>query len=347
MKKAVIIGSGFAGLSAASFMAKAGWHVTVVEKQAAPGGRAGQLKANGFSFDMGPSWYWMPGVFEKYFNHFGKKVADYYQLIRLSPSYRIYWKDQPMDIPADYDELKALFESIEKGSSEKLDKFMQQAAYKYEIGINKLVQKPGRSVTEFIDWEVIKGVFKMDVFTSMKKHIARYFSHPKLQQLMEFPALFLGALPKDIPALYSLMNYADIKLGTWYPQGGMYSIVQAMYDLAKELGVQFTFNHTVTAITIENGKATQVITTTANRPLTTENLLNPNTQYPIPNSISFNADVVIGAADYHHIEKKLLPLQYRSYTEKYWEKKVMAPSCLLYYVGMVKGIYLFVESLKE
>ena len=320
MKKVAIIGSGFAGLSAASFMAKAGYHVTVLEKNKLPGGRASQLKVDGFSFDMGPSWYWMPDVFERYFNSFEKKVEDYYLLERLDPSYRIYWEDIPMDIPADYNELKRLFESIETGSSIALDTFMTEAKYKYEVGINKLVHKASQSFTEFLDWDIVKGILKLDVFTSMKKHISKYFKNEKLKQLLEFPVLFLGALPKDTPALYSLMNYADIKLGTWYPLGGMYTIVKSMYTLAKELGVDFYFEHDVTAITIENNKATRV-----------------NANYQNENKI-FDADVVIGAADYHFIESKLLPKAYRSYTEKYWNKRIMAPSCLLYYVGIRKRI---------
>ena len=320
MKKVAIIGSGFAGLSAASFMAKAGHHVTVFEKNKLPGGRASQLKADGFTFDMGPSWYWMPDVFERYFNSFEKSVSDYYLLERLDPSYRIYWEDVPMNIPADYNELKQLFESLEPGSSIALDKFMAEAQYKYEVGINKLVHKTSQSFTEFLDWDIVKGILKLDVFTSMKKHICKYFKNEKLKQLLEFPVLFLGALPKDTPALYSLMNYADIKLGTWYPQGGMYTIVNSMYALAKELGVDFYFEHDVTAITIENNKATCV-----------------NVNYQNENKF-FDADVIIGAADYHFIESKLLPKAYRSYTEKYWNKRIMAPSCLLYYVGIRKRI---------
>jgi phytoene desaturase len=353
LKKVVIIGSGFAGLSAASFMAKAGYEVIVVEKHSTPGGRARQLLIKGYTFDMGPSWYWMPDVFEKYFKSFGKKVEDYYELVRLSPSYRIYWKDILMDIPANYEELQKLFESIEKGSAAQLNKFMQEAAYKYEIGINKLVHKPGQSITEFMDLDVIKGIFKLDVLTSMKKHIAKYFKHPKLRQIMEFPVLFLGALPENIPALYSLMNYADIKLGTWYPKGGMYSIVEGMYSLAKELGVKFYFDHDVIEIKIEKGIATQVIAkkTTDDRQPTTDlinvddhkNLLSRQTtnhklQTINPMHNSFEADVVIGAADYHFIESKLLPLRYQSYTEKYWNDRVMAPSCLLYYIGINKKL---------
>jgi phytoene desaturase len=324
LKKAIIIGSGFAGLSAACFLAKAGYAVTVLEKQGTAGGRARQLKEEGFVFDMGPSWYWMPEVFERFFNCFGKKVSDYYQLERLDPSYRIYWPDNMMDMPANYDELKKLFENIEPGSGAQLENFLAEAEYKYNVGINKLVHKPGQSVTEFLDWEVIKGVFKLDVFTNMKKHVGKYFKHPKLQQLMEFPVLFLGALPEHTPALYSLMNYADIKLGTWYPQGGMYKIVEGMFSLAKELGVKFCFDSNVTSIDIINNKAKSV---------TAQTTMNHQ-----PSTINHNADVVIGAADYHFIETKLLPPDCRTYTSEYWNKRVMAPSCLLYYVGLNKKL---------
>ena len=324
MKKVVIIGSGFAGISAASFMAKAGWQVTVVEKQSMPGGRARKFTQDGFTFDMGPSWYWMPDVFERYFNCFDKKLSDYYDLIRLDPSYRVYWESAFYDIPANFEELQSLFESIEKGAAANLEVFLKEAAYKYEVGINKLVHKPGRSVTEFLDLDLAKGVLKLDVFTSMQKHVAKYFTNPRLRFLMEFPVLFLGALPQHTPALYSLMNYADIKLGTWYPKGGMYSIVDGMYRLAIELGVQFKFNQEVTNIDIINGVAERVIT---------RSTIDKETELTI-----FDADVVIGGADYHHIETKLLPSQYRSYSDAYWEKRVMAPSCLLYYIGLNKKL---------
>lgn len=321
MKKAIVIGSGFAGLSAASFLARAGWDVTVLEKNATPGGRARILKAEGFTFDMGPSWYWMPDVFERFFACFGKKVSDYYHLDRLDPSYRVYWQDGPMDLPASYEELKQLFESIESGSGAKLDQFMQGAAYKYEVGINKLVHKPGRSWAEFLDWDVARGVFKLDVLTNMKKHIRKYFRDPKLQQLMEFPVLFLGALPENTPALYSLMNYADMCLGTWYPQGGMYHVVDAMYQLAQEQGAKFRFNTPATGIQTGHGRATGVRYTDA-----------------AGKEGSLEADVVVGAADYHFIETKLLAPEDRSYSESYWNKRVMAPSCLLYYVGLNKKL---------
>ena len=316
MKKIIVIGSGFAGLSAASFMAKAGWDVILLEKHLLPGGRAQKFITDGFTFDMGPSWYWMPDVFERYFGCFGKKVSDYYSLKRLDPSYSVYYPDNRMDIPADYNELKILFESIEKGSGEQLDKFLAEAAYKYEVGVNKLVYKPSLSVTEFLDIDLAKGILKLDVFTDMKKHISKYFTHPHIVELMEFPVLFLGALPQHIPALYSLMNYADIKLGTWYPEGGLNTVASSMHKLAVELGVKCLFGQNVQSINIENGKAVSITT----------------------DKETFFADAVISAADYHFTETKLLPEKSRTYSDAYWDKRVMAPSSLLYYVGINKKL---------
>jgi phytoene desaturase len=315
-KKVIVTGCGFAGLSAASFMAKAGWEVTVLEKHATPGGRARQLKENGFTFDMGPSWYWMPDVFERYFAQFGKQRQDFYQLQRLDPSYRIYWNNDFTDIPAGPEAVKKVFETFEQGAGKQLEKFLAEASYKYKTGIGKLVFKPGQSYTELLDADLVRGIFRLDVFTSVRKHIHKYFKHAKLRQLLEFPVLFLGALPQNMPALYSLMNYADMVGGTWYPQGGMYSIVTAMYAIAIEQGVQFHFNENVQSIAIENGLARKVITEQNER----------------------EADVVIVGADYHYAETAWLPAQCQSYTQAYWNSRVMAPSCLLYYVGLNKRL---------
>ncbi|MEO5684483.1 MAG: phytoene desaturase family protein [Chitinophagaceae bacterium] len=315
-KKVIVTGSGFAGLSAASFMAMAGWQVIVLEKHDCPGGRARQLKEQGFTFDMGPSWYWMPAVFDRYFERLGKNREALYTLKRLDPSYRIYWKDDYTDIPAGKEALKKIFESIEPGAAGKLDKFLAEAAYKYKAGMDNLVFKPGQSLTEFLDIDFIKGVFKLDVFTSVKKHVHKYFKHPRLRQLLEFPVLFLGALPQDIPALYSLMNYADIEGGTWYPEGGMYSIVTAMYSTAVEMGVDFHFGENVQQIVIEDSNASKVIT----------------------DKSEWSADAVIVGSDYHFAETNWLPAKYQSYDAAYWDKRIMAPSCLLYYVGLNKRI---------
>lgn len=315
-QRVIVIGSGFSGLSAACHLAKAGMIVTVLEKHDQPGGRARSLMADGFRFDMGPSWYWMPDVFERFFACFGKKVSDYYRLARLNPSYRVYWPDECMDIPAGFEELQALFEGIEPGSAKRLVAYLRGARYKYEVGINRLVYKPGQSLKEFADVSLFKGLIKLDVFSSAKSHIRKYFSNPKLEQLMEFPLLFLGALAEDTPALYSLMNYADIKLGTWYPEGGMTSVINAMYELACSLGVTFQFEHNVTHINVDNGIARGVETDRG----------------------TLDADVVLASADYHFVETKLLDAAYRTYTDKYWESRKMAPSCLIYYIGVNKRL---------
>ena len=325
-------------MSAASFMAKAGWKTIVLEKHITPGGRARQLKGEDFRFDMGPSWYWMPDVYERYFNAFGKKVSDYYTLKRLDPSYRVVWpknennsgksqiasnitgsdllQDHETDIPADLEELKKIFEQWEPGAGGKLDAFLAEARIKYETGMQNLVYKPGLSLKEYADKDTLSKVFRLDIFTSLKKHIRKYFKHPRIRQLLEFPGLFLGALPKDTPALYSLMNYADMIGGTWYPDGGMYSVVLGMYSLAQELGVEFYFEMEVTGFRIKEDNIKSVFC----------------------NSFTFEADLVINSADYNFVEQKLLPEKFRMYTSAYWEKRKMAPSCLVYYIGIDKKL---------
>ncbi len=316
MEKIIVIGSGFAGLSAACFLAQQGAEVTVVEKNEQPGGRARVFRKNGFTFDMGPSWYWMPDIFERFFNQFGKSAKDYYTLKRLDPSYRVFWDDEVADIPASFNELQAFFEAKEAGAGQKLEAFMKEAAYKYDAGINKFVHKPGLSIFEFMNWDVLSSLFKIDMFTSMHTHVRSFFKHPKLLQLAEFPILFLGALPQNTPALYSLMNYADMKLGTWYPDGGMGKIVDGMYELAQSLGVQFKFNEPVQKINAWGTEATGV-----------------TTDYGV-----YRSDAVVVACDYHHADSELLADEFKNYTEDYWDKRSMAPSCLLYYLGVNKKI---------
>jgi phytoene desaturase len=281
--------------------------VTLLEKNTGPGGRARVFEAEGFTFDMGPSWYWMPGVFEQYFGQFGKKVSDYYDLIRLDPSYQVvFGENDTLGIPAGMPQLRQLFESLEPGSAARLD------AYKYEVGMNKFVHLPSRSVTEFIDWEIVKGAVRLDLLQSMAKHARKFFSHPKLLKLIEFPVLFLGATPENTPALYSLMNYADLALGTWYPKGGMHQIVRGMVSLAEELGVKIEYDQEVREIVVENGRTTGVRTATGFWP----------------------ADAVVAGADYQHIEQQVLAPEYRHYSPAYWDSRTMAPSSLLFYLGV-------------
>lgn len=311
--KVVVIGAGFAGLAAACSLAQQGHQVTVLEKNDRPGGRARQYSEAGFTFDMGPSWYWMPDVFEDFFKKFGKSTADYYELIRLDPSYRIiFGQDDIMEVPARMEALYAMFESYEPGSSAKLKQFLDEAAYKYQVGMAEFVFKPSHSILEFADPRILASMFRLQMFSSLSSAVRKLFKNEQLIQLLEFPVLFLGATPQKTPALYSLMNYADLALGTWYPKGGMYEIVKAMVSLAEELGVEIRLNQEVTGIHVTNGRATQVVTADA----------------------TYTVDAVVGGADYHHLEQEVLQPQHRRYTPAYWDKRTMAPSSLLFYVGV-------------
>ncbi len=315
-KKVIVIGAGFSGLSTATELASKGYEVEIFEKNEQAGGRARVFQEKGFTFDMGPSWYWMPDIFDQYFERFGKKTSDYYTLKRLDPSYSVILSDQEVvDMPADYQQLRSLFESIEPGAANALDRFLEQAAYKYKVGIQEFVWKPSISITEFLSLRLLVDAIRMDVFQSFYTHVRKYFKSSTLLKLMEFPILFLGAISQNTPAMYSLMNFAEIKLGTWYPMGGMHMIVKGMVELAKSKGVQIRLNTQVTGFSIVGGEVKSV---------KTENGV-------------FEADAVVASADYHHVET-LLGEAHRNYDENYWDKRVMAPSSLLFYLGINKRL---------
>ncbi|HRZ74369.1 MAG TPA: phytoene desaturase family protein [Flavobacterium sp.] len=315
MKKNIhIIGSGFSALAAACYLAKAGHDVTVFEKNSTIGGRARQLKKEGFTFDIGPTWYWMPDVFERFFADFGKKPSDYYKLIKLSPAYQVYFGIRDFVTIADnLPEIINTFESIEKGSGRTLEKFMAEAKKNYDIAIKDLVYNPGVSPLELITLETAKKVGQF--FSTISKEVRKRFKNDKLIQVLEFPVLFLGAKPSDTPAFYSFMNFADFGLGTWHPKNGMYSVVLAMETLAKELGVVVETNASVDKIIVENKVAIGIQV----------------------NGKKHFCDIVLSGADYHHTET-LLDKKDRVYSESFWEKKTFAPSSLLFYIGFDKKI---------
>lgn len=313
-KQIKIIGSGFSSLAAACYLAQQGHEVAVYEKNSTIGGRARQLKKEGFTFDIGPTWYWMPDVFERFFADFGKKPSDYYHLIKLNPAYQVYFGEKDFVTIADnLPEIIAVFESIEKGSGVKLASFMKEAQSNYDIAIKDLVYRPGISPLELVTLETAKKVNQF--FGNISNDIRKRFKNPKLIQILEFPVLFLGAKPSDTPSFYSFMNFADFGLGTWHPKNGMYSVILAMESLAKELGVTFYLNANVEKITVENGKANGILI----------------------NGAVAKGDIILSGADYHHSESLLEP-EYRAYSEKYWDKRTFAPSSLLFYIGFDKKI---------
>lgn len=315
MKKSItIIGSGFSSLAASCYLAKEGYEVTILEKNNTVGGRARQFVKDGFTFDIGPTWYWMPDVFEKFFADFGKKPSDFYHLDKLNPAYVVYFdKLDAIQIPDNLKDILEIFENQEKGSSKHLEAFLDNAKHNYDVAIKDLVYRPGISFSELITPVTIKKANQF--FTSIRTSVRKNIKNNRLQQIMEFPVLFLGAKPSNTPSFYSFMNYADFGLGTWHPKGGMYEVVKAMDALAKELGVEIKTNQNVEKINVENGEVKSVVS----------------------NGETICSDVVLSGADYHHTET-LLDKKYRGYSEKYWDSKIFAPSSLLFYVAFDKKI---------
>ena len=317
MAKISIIGSGFSGLAAACFAAKEGHEVTLFEKNETTGGRARTFKSDGFTFDMGPSWYWMPDVFENFFAQFGKSASDYYQLKQLDPGFQlVFGKDDTVEIPASMKELEAVFENIEAGSAVKLRRFLKEAKFKYDVGMKDLVYKPAFSWLEYANLDVVKGMLKANLFSSVSAYVRSYFTDERLVALMEFPVLFLGAMANKIPALYTMMNYSALVQGTFYPVGGMCKIAEGMNELAVSLGVEIRTGVDVTRIEVSGKLVTGLQTSIGN----------------------IAVDGLIAAADYNHVEQQLLEEKYRNYSTGYWEGKTFAPSCLIYYVGVSKKI---------
>lgn len=315
MKRIAVIGSGFSGISAACELASKGCAVDVFEKNESIGGRASVFRDSGFMFDMGPSWYWMPDVFEWFFAKYGKHPKDYYELVRVSPSYRVFFdKNSSVDVPADVDSLCNLFEEWECGSAEKLREFLRDAEYKYSVGVKELIYQPCNSVFEFVDSRMLKALFSIQLFTSLRKEIESKFSHPYIKMLLEFPSYFLGALPNNTPALYSILNYADIVLGTWYPMGGFGKVIDGMASVATEQGVKFHCNAAVTKIINQGNGSVSIVV----------------------NGETHTYDGVVSSADYEHTERMLLTDSNRNYKAEYWDTKVFAPSCIIFYCG-IKG----------
>jgi phytoene desaturase len=316
MKKSIsIIGSGFSSLSAACYLAKMGHKVEVFEKNDDFGGRARYFKEEGFTFDMGPSWYWMPDVFERFFKDFNSEAKDFYSLKKLNPAYHVYFgKKDFIAIPDSLDKIYKVFENEEKGSSIKLKKFISRAKDNYKIAVTDMLYKmPGLSPLELISFDTIRRVGYF--FSNIKKEVHRDFKNPKLRSILEFPVLFLGAESSNTPAFYNFMNYADFGLGTWQPTNGFYDVVNAMISIGKSLGVKYHNNSNIDGIITKKNIATAIKV----------------------NGNLIKSDVVLSGADYHHTEK-LLPKNLRQYSEKYWSKRVLAPSSLLFYLGFDKKL---------
>ena len=308
----VVIGAGFGGLSSACYLANAGADVRVIEKNEQLGGRASVLEADGFRFDMGPSWYLMPDVFERFFGYFDRTLSDYYELTHLDPHYRIFFKDgDRVDVTADLERTKEVFEEYEPGAGEALERYLEKSATNYEVGMEHFVYEDRERLRDYLDLDVARQARGLSLLGSMQGHVEKYFEHPKLQQIMQYTLVFLGGSPRNTPALYNLMSHVDFNLGVWYPEDGLGGVVDGIAELGRELGVTFETETPATAI---KGREGGFLIETPDR--------------------SIRADLVVSNAEYPHTERDLLTPEERGYDADYWESKTYAPSAFLLYLGV-------------
>lgn len=313
----VVIGAGLSGLANAAMLGKNGFDVTVVDKLPMPGGVARCIKDKGFHFDMGPSWYLMPEIFENYFACFGKKPEDYYELIELDPSYKIFFEnDRTVSIYKDLEKNKALFDSLEKNGGEKLTRYLEESKQKYDIAVQKVLYNDFFSFFDFLRTEIIRYGLKLNMFTNLDRYAKKFLHDHRSRKIVEFNTVFLGSSPYSVPALYSLMSYVDLELGVYYPKGGIYELPKALFRLCKEEGVKFQFGTEVRKIIFENRRARGVETSEG----------------------TIEADAVLSSADYHHTDTELLDVRHRNYSSAYWNSRVMGPSSFLLYLGLNKTL---------
>lgn len=314
--KIIIIGSGFGGLSAAALLAKQGHKVTVIEKNEQIGGRAAMFEEKKFKFDAGPSWYLMPEVFEKFYSELGTTPEKELKLQLLNPSYRMFFHDSEIDITPNIQETYELFETIEKGSAKKLEKYLERAKYQYDTAMREFIYREYNKLSDIFSLKLAVEGSKLSVFENLDKHVSRSFKSDKLKKILEYTMVFLGGAPKNTPALYSIMSHIDFNQGVYYPEGGLNSVAKSIHKLGKKLDVEYILNEPVEKIIAEKGRAKKVVT----------------------NTNSYSADIVISNADYWHTETQLLEKKDQSYNKKYWDKRTVAPSAFIMYIGLNKKI---------
>ena len=316
-RKVIVLGAGFAGLSAGAYLSRQGFDVEILEKNAIPGGRARRLEAEGFTFDMGPGWYWMPEVFERFFAHFDSHPSNYFDLIRLNPSFRIYSsKNEPIDVPGDAFGLMDLFESIEKGSAKRLKNYLNITQKQYRLAMNGLIYQPGRSVLPYLNPKTFFSLISTKSITSLNNLVKTHFKDARLQNILEFPMMFLGATQSKTPGIFGLASYSNIEYGTWFPKGGMYKVIEAMEKVCFDFGTDITYNVNVDQLEVLLGKVNSA------------HFLHRN----------FYGEFFVSSADYFHTDVKLLSDTYQNYTVKNWNKKKLAPSALIFYLGISKKL---------
>ncbi|MFM9919287.1 phytoene desaturase family protein [Lacisediminihabitans sp. H27-G8] len=323
MSSIVVIGGGIAGLASAALLAKDGHEVTLLEGRPSVGGRAGSWERDGFRFDTGPSWYLMPEVFDHFFRLLGTTADEQLQLVTLDPGYRVLFEGvaEPIDITASREENLELFERIEPGTRRKMVKYLDSARDVYEIAKKRFLYSSFADIRPLLRRDVLSrtGTLVSLLLTPLATLVRRTVKDARLQQILGYPAVFLGSSPYIAPSMYHLMSHLDLEGGVMYPMGGFTQLIGRIEALAEAQGVTILTGSPVTAINTRDAVVTGVDYTDATG--ATRTLV---------------ADIVVSAADLHHSETALLPVELQTFPQEYWDKKVPGPSALLIYLG-VKG----------
>ena len=345
-QRTVVIGGGIAGLATAALLAREGHDVTVLERGARVGGRAGSLSRDGFRFDTGPSWYLMPSVFDHFFEMLGTTTAAQLDLRLLDPGYRVFSEPDadgsrgaPVTVPAGRDAVRAVFEALEPGSGPAFDAYLDSAAETSEMAERYFLYNPFTRWRTLGAGPVLRALPQLArlLGTSLRSFAAQRFRHPVLRQILGYPAVFLGTNPKDAPAMYHLMSALDLDDGVRYPMGGFHHLVERLAALATEAGVRIQLEAEATEIEVgapapgarasrlapglDGRRGGQVARAVHWRDA-------DGTSHRAP------ADLVVSTADLHHTETRLLPEAARSYPESWWERRVSGPGAVLVLLGV-------------
>ncbi|KIC69422.1 phytoene desaturase family protein [Pseudarthrobacter phenanthrenivorans] len=328
----VVIGGGISGLATAALLATEGHQVTILEKQEALGGRAYTFNEDGFRFDAGPSWYLMPEVIDHYFQLLGSSAEQELDLVKLDPGYRLISEGAggPVDVPAGRAKVVELFERLEPGAGARLEQYLDSAAETYTMAKRRFLYPTFQSFAPLLTPDILARLPRLArlLLEPLHSYAKRYVSNPSLQQILEYPAVFLGASPFTAPSMYHLMSHLDLDVGVSYPMGGFARLVEALERQARGAGVAIRSNTEVLAIeTVPTGSRRRPAAVRGVRCRTGDGAQE-----------SLAADVVISAADLHHSETALLPRHLQTYPERYWSRRTAGPSALLLYLGVRGGL---------
>jgi len=328
-KSVVVVGGGIGGIATAGLLARDGYDVTLLEAHARLGGRAGLWEKDGFRFDTGPSWYLMPEVFDHWYRLMGSSVDEHLKLTKLDPGYRVYFEPvgaseaEFVDIRATREDNLAVLEELEPGSRASMEKYLDSARETYRIAKEYFLYTSFQDLRPLFVGEVLKrtGTLISLLTTPIMTFAKRYTKNPKIQQILGYPAVFLGSSPYLAPSMFHLMSHLDLEDGVLYADGGFTSVIDSMTEVIKANGV--------TVVT--SARVQKILTQTSSKKARATGV-----EYVdgTGTTVVHQADMVVSTTDLHHSETQLLPQELQTYPQSWWDKKTVGPSAVLLYLGV-------------